>query len=680
MRLILISFLILLWTSNAEAQTRTFNAHDVFKMERVIDAALSPDGNYVAYTLHHDRPVSEGKGSDHQDLFILDLSTGQSRPYITTGKPMFSKLLWKPQSQTLSFLANMGEGTGSQVFGIDMAGGSYYRITDAPHSMRTFDWSPDGKEIAYTATVKRNAGRSSTLLNMGLDAEIFEESPSDVNLYRYEVENGHISQLNSEGSVFSFEWSPTGEYIAAQVAPANLVDASYMLKRIFLIDLKKEKMEKLVDNPGKLTDMEWSPDGKHLAFVSAADISDPVSGSLYTVEIANPKKFSDMTSLTEGFEGQVNHVAWKDEKTLIYACYESVDATLREQTLGKKKSKLLLEGGQLIFSSFSHRGDMLVMSADSRKHPAELYSFDLNKKETTRHTFSNPWMKDIRFGKQEKISYEARDGLRIDGILVYPVDYKEGESYPLITYIHGGPESCEHDGWLTYYSKWGQIAAGKGYVVFYPNYRASSGRGVEFEKADHKDLAAAEFDDVLDGIDHLIDRGLVDRDKVGIGGGSYGGYFSAWAATKHSDRFAASVVFVGVSNQISKRNLTDIPYEDYYVHWRIWTNENPELIYDRSPVKYSSNSKTPTLILHGKADPRVHPSQSLELYRQLKIHGKAPVRLVWYPGEGHGNRNSPAQLDYALRTMQWFDYYLKGDQPKDQKPPQELDYGLETID
>jgi dipeptidyl aminopeptidase/acylaminoacyl peptidase len=190
------------------------------------------------------------------------------------------------------------------------------------------------------------------------------------------------------------------------------------------------------------------------------------------------------------------------------------------------------------------------------------------------------------------------------------------------------------------------------------------------------DLGDEEFLDVIDGIDYLDGLGLIDKARVGMGGGSYGGYFSALAATRYSEYFAASVVFVGVSNQISKFNSTDIPYEDYYVHWRIWPEENIELVYDRSPVKYARDNRTPTLILHGKEDPRVNPTQSLELYRQLKLHGKAPVRLVWYPGEGHGNRYSPAQLDYSLRTMAWFNYYLKGDNDRSQKPPMEVDYGL----
>jgi dipeptidyl aminopeptidase/acylaminoacyl peptidase len=260
----------------------------------------------------------------------------------------------------------------------------------------------------------------------------------------------------------------------------------------------------------------------------------------------------------------------------------------------------------------------------------------------------------------------------VEGILIHPIR-GPGKPAPLIVSVHGGPEAHDMNGWLTSYAAPGQVAAGRGYYVLVPNYRSSTGRGVAYSKLGQGDLAAGEFTDILDGVKFLVGRGLVDARKVGITGGSYGGYLSAWAATRHTEHFAAAVTFVGVSNQISKRGCTDIPMEDYLVHWKIWTDENVPLVWDRSPVAHARNSRTPTLICHGKDDPRVHPSQSLELYRALKNRGRAPVRLVWYPGEGHGNRNRASRLDYSLRMMRWFDHFLV-DGAKD-LPPAEIEYG-----
>jgi dipeptidyl aminopeptidase/acylaminoacyl peptidase len=161
-------------------------------------------------------------------------------------------------------------------------------------------------------------------------------------------------------------------------------------------------------------------------------------------------------------------------------------------------------------------------------------------------------LKRKRFARQEVIRYKARDGEVIEGVLLWPLDAEPEQRYPLILAVHGGPESHVSHGWVTSYGNPGQTAAARGFVVFYPNYRGSTGRGVAFAKAHQRDAAGKEFDDLIDGVDHLIEMGLVDGDKVGITGGSYGGFATAWCSTRYSERFAAGVMFVGISNLISK--------------------------------------------------------------------------------------------------------------------------------
>ena len=180
----------------------------------------------------------------------------------------------------------------------------------------------------------------------------------------------------------------------------------------------------------------------------------------------------------------------------------------------------------------------------------------------------------------------------------------------------------------------------------------------------------------MDGIDHLVETGLVDREKVGVTGGSYGGFASAWCATRLTDQFAAAVMFVGISNQISKSGTTDIPDEMFLVHARkrIW--EDWDFFLKRSPIYYVEQARTPILILHGEEDTRVHPSQSMELYRNLRIIGKTPVRYVRYPGEGHGNRKAAARYDYTLRLMRWMNHFVKND--GSELPPFEIDHGLSS--
>jgi dipeptidyl aminopeptidase/acylaminoacyl peptidase len=292
--------------------------------------------------------------------------------------------------------------------------------------------------------------------------------------------------------------------------------------------------------------------------------------------------------------------------------------------------------------------------------------------EPRRLTNTNPWLEKVTLAKQEVVSFKARDGLELQGLLIHPLDEQPGQRYPLVLMVHGGPESHFQDGWISRYAEPGQLLAAQGFAVFYPNYRGSTGRGVEFSKKGQSDYAGKEFDDLVDAVDHLVAIGLVDKDKVGVTGGSYGGFASAWCATKHTNRFAASVMFVGISDLVSKFGTTDIPNEMYLVHARKMPWDDWDFFTERSPISYAEQARTPILIMHGKDDPRVHPSQSMELYRYLKVLGKVPVRLVLYQGEGHGNRKAAARQDYAMRLLQWMQHYLQG--PGGDPPAPDLNY------
>ena len=673
-RVFFLMFCIMFGAIAYTQEKRSFTIYDYLKLKTVGETSMSPDGEFIAFTIITRRSVEDGKGSNYKELFIKNTESDEIIP-ILTGKLNFSSIQWQPDSRAISCLAKFNDNPKSQVFSIPIDSKEPEQLTDIPEGIKQYAWNPKGLGLAFTSVEK--SIDQAELKKMGFDAEVYEENIPDINLFLLSGEN--ITQLNEDGTVFDFSWSPDGEKIAAQIAPLNLVDHKYMFKKIYLIEINENQQSLLVDIPGKLSNMAWSPDSKHLAFVAGIDSSDPVSGSLFSVQVPNNKSWDKILNYSKGFEGSVTDVAWTDNKTMIFSADESVDVTLNEIKLGENSRKVLTGQEGIVFNKFVMIGKNICMVANTSQHPDELYRFDLKKKKFYRETISNPWLSEFDLARQEKISYTARDGLIIEGVLQYPVDYDPQQKYPMICVIHGGPESCIKNGWTTSYSRWGNIAAAEGYFVFMPNYRASSGRGVAYSKMDHMDLGDEEFLDVIDGIEFLAEKGYIDKNKVGIGGGSYGGYFSALGATKYSDYFAAAIPFVGVTNQLSKVNLTDIPYEIYQVHWTIWPNENPELYYDRSPVKYSSDNKTPTLILHGKEDTRVHPSQSLELYRQLKLHGNAPVRLVWYPGEGHGNKNTQSQLDFSLRTMRWFDHYLKGEGDPKELPPMDANYQLEKL-
>ena len=656
----------------AKAQN-TITPQNLFDIESVIEVALSPDKNFIAFTLNVPRPFTDDAGGDYRELYVYDVQSGETIPLLTGSNSLFS-IGWTPDGNAISFRAALPGIAGVQVYAIDRVAGDPYALTRQTGGVNSYQFIDAGTLAIVSISPEDPVRRE--LREKGFNIDVFEEEYRHLNLYRYDINTHQTRQLTDGVTVFDFVLSPDKRLAAAAIAPRNLVDDSYMFKRIFTVNMQTGEMKLLVNNPGKLGKMVWSPDGTKLAFQSASKLEDSVVGSLFVADVPNEKTFEELRNYVQGMELSVIDHAWKDNRTLLYAAEEGVDIVLSEQRLDRTEREILLPPAQVVFGRFHHVDGMIALSGNTWQHPSELFTFDIRRKQLTRLTHHNEWLADVQLSQQRKLVYHARDGKDIQGVLLYPLNYEQGKSYPLITYIHGGPEAAVKNGWSTSYSIWGQIATARNFFVFMPNYRASSGRGVDFTMVGYGDLVGVEYDDVLDGIDHLIEIGYVDKDRVGMGGGSYGGYFSAWSATHHTDRFAASVVFVGISNQISKRKTTDIPWEDYYVHWGYWTHEDWQDVYSRSPLKYAHQSKTPTLILHGTEDTRVPPSQGLELYRALKLHGEAPVRLIWYNGEGHGNRMNVHRLDYIVRTMEWFDYYLNSDKPRDKMPAKYPEYGV----
>ena len=672
-KLVLIVNLIFVSTSAYTQERNTLTPQNLFELKTVLEVSASPDNKFIAYILSVPRPFTHSPGSDYRELHLYDVSQGETTALITQSIGIYS-LGWAPDGKTITFRANFPDHPGMQVYGINPQEGGASPITQHSGSVLAYEFM-DKNTLAIVSTSAADS-RQTKREEWGFDIEVYEEEFRHRNLYTYDV-NTHVARKLTDGvTVFDFVLSPDKKIAAAAIAPKNLVDDSYMFKKIFTVDMQTGEMKLLVNNPGKLGQMAWSPNGEMLAFQSASKLEDAVTGSLFVTDVPSDKPFMELRNYVQDMELSVIDLAWKDNRTLLYAAEEGVDIVLSEQRIDRPERSIIIAPELLVFNRFQINDGVVVMAGNTMNHPSEIFTYNIRRKGLTRHTNHNPSLMDVQLGKQKKLTYHARDGKDIQGVLLYPLNYQEGKRYPLIVYIHGGPEAAVKNGWSTGYNMWGQIASARDYFVFMPNYRASSGRGVDFTMAGYGDLVGVEYDDVLDGIDHLIQKGYVDKDRVGMGGGSYGGYFSAWSATKHTERFAASVVFVGISNQVSKRNTTDIPWEDYYVHWGYWTHENWEDVYGRSPVKYAHQSQTPTLVLHGADDPRVHPSQGLELYRVLKLHGKAPVRLIWYKGEGHGNRRNVHRLDYIVRTMEWFDYYLKSDKPKDRMPDKYPGYGV----
>jgi dipeptidyl aminopeptidase/acylaminoacyl peptidase len=659
---------------SAASAEEVFTPDHVAKIRSVGAVEISPDGRQIAYTLSVPRkPGKDDDGPTWTELHVIR-PDGTSAPFIT-GEVNVGGVKWTPDGKSISFTAKRGEDKERSLYVIPIDGGEARKVLGHESGIGDYDWHPDGLRVAFLAKEKDpDKKEKEKLEKKGFKAEIYEEDLRNTRLYvgTIDDEEAEPKEFDLPGSASEIHYSPDGKSLVVALAPSPLIDDFYMKRKIHVVDAETGQIKSKIENPGKLGPIAWSPDGKNLAFIGAETIHDPGEGRLMIV----PASGGPMRDVLPGFEGHVESIAWQNSETVMYFAAEGVWTTFNEVRIDGTQKKSHIPTGRSVLGrlSLSQDGQSAALVGNSPRHPNEVFGMRHGNEAPIRLTDSNPWLAEMRFAEQRPVRFKARDGLEIEGILIEPLDRQSGKRYPLIVTVHGGPEAHDSNGWLTGYSDPGQVAAAKGMAVLYPNYRGSTGRGVKFSMLDQADYAGPEFDDLVDGVDYLVEAGLVDKARVGVTGGSYGGFATAWCSTYHSERFAAGVMFVGISNHVSKSGTTDIPNEMTLVHARKRLWEDWDFFLERSPIRHVEKARTPLLILHGKDDTRVHPSQSMELYRHIKVLGKTPVRLVWYPGEGHGNRKAAARYDYNLRMLRWFEHYLIS--PGGDPPPHELDYGL----
>ena len=654
---------------------------DILMMKRVSSAVISPNGEWIAYTVSVPREAMDKPGSAYSELYVVSTKTKEMRPFIV-GKENVSAVTWKPDGSALSFVAARGDGASPQVWMIPLDGGEAVQVTRTETGVTSYAWSPAGNKIAYLLTPGKSA-KEKKLEGSGYGFVYFEEDLKHRNLYLAEMGKsglvGSPQQFTKDMTVWSFVFSPDGKSIAVAVSPRNHVDDSYMFQKIHLLNIESKSLKQLSTNPGKLGNFAFSPDGKYLAYAAALERKDHAVSQAFVV----PVEGGAVTNLTPAnFPGHVRWVDWMDATTLLYGSAEATNNTISTVNVkgGQRGVILSSQTSGVVFDQASFAGSVhsAAFVGNTAGYPGDLFVWNKGQ-EPERLTSVNAAFADRQLGKQEVIKYKSRDGVEIEGILIYPVNYQKGTTYPLVTLVHGGPEANYANGWMTGYSEPGQVLSGRGYAVFYPNYRSSTGYGVQFAAVGYGDPAGKEFDDIADGIQFLIKQGIADKNRVGLGGGSYGGYASAWFATYYTKLVKAVCMFVGISDLISKRGSTDIAYEELYVHSGKPLEQMWDLALKRSPLYYAHQSKTATLIMGGGADPRVHPTQSIELYRQMKMTNHPAVRLVQYPGEGHGNARQPGRVDVLYRILDWYDWYVKDAHPLNGPlPPLDISekYGL----
>jgi dipeptidyl aminopeptidase/acylaminoacyl peptidase len=281
--------------------------------------------------------------------------------------------------------------------------------------------------------------------------------------------------------------------------------------------------------------------------------------------------------------------------------------------------------------------------------------------EPVKLTDHNPQVKDLALGRGEVIRWRSKDGMEIEGLLIHPVGFKPGQRYPLLAGIHGGPSGVWTQNFPAGWGNYAHVWAGKGWLVFLPNVRGSSGYGEKLLLANVRDWGGGDFQDIQTGLDDLVERGIADPDKLGQTGWSYGGYMTAWTLTQ-TPRFKAVMVGAGLTNMFSMYSTNDLQriLEGYFgaAPWN-----DLEAYRRASAMSFIKQAKTPTLIMHGSEDKRVPIGQAQELYMGLRKNN-VPVQMVLYPREGHGLSEPRHQLDKMRREYAWFAKHVLGKETK----------------
>ena len=654
------------------AFAREMTPQDVARIEYTGALAVSDDGQTVAYTRVHFPDVTRGEadGTGRQQLMVAD-GPMMARAYLPEDMRV-SGVDFTPDGSMITFLWTDGAGDRG-VYGVPVAGGSYRQLATVKDAgVSAYGFSPDGSRVYMLVGAEPDTVRDGED-DAGFDAEVYEEEQRFNRLFvanMGEEVDAEPRAITVPGYVDSFQVAPNGQWAVITSAPSPLIDDAYTSKRAHILDLASGSV-RTVETPGKVGDIEVSPDGRQLSMIAAVDENDPADTTLHLVDTAT----GAFRALNAGAAEAAVDAEWMSDGRLASIIHVGTQSRLRFYSDAGRVIEEV-DPGALILTSLQQGGNRLVVEANSPMHPDELFLY--NRGSFQRWTDHNPWLAEIDMGEQRTFTYTARDGQRIEGVLIEPVGGAPAGGAPTIFDVHGGPEAHESNGWVTNYSGPGQVAAGQGYAVFLPNYRGSTAYGTAFSKQHSGNYTDPEFVDLVDGKRALVEAGIADADRVGVTGGSYGGYATGWSSTYYSDEFAAGVMFVGISNQISKVGTGDIPMEMYLVHARQWPWEDWQGFLEVSPIYYADRADTPLLIMHGDSDPRVSPTQSLELYRNIKIRRPdTPLRLVYYPGEGHGNARAASRYDYNLRMMRWFDTYLKtGDRDAPLPPSRpELDIG-----
>ncbi len=669
---LVLTVLVFMIGKDLSGQEKHFEYLDVFDLQYASDPQIRPQGDWVVYRrMRFDILEDRAQGN----LWMIR-ADGTGHQKMTSREVSESSPTWSPDGQRLAFVSATDEGSEIYLYWLDS--GKFARLTQLPSSPGSLSWSPDGRQLAFTMNVPEKAPVIVSLPPKPKNAKwagppritdrVYHEAdgrgyipPGFSHLFVVSSEGGAARQVSSgnyhhRGPV---AWSSDGTALYFTGNRTEDWEYDFRNSEIYRLSLNSGAIEALTDSPGPDRGLVISPDGKYIAYTGYTDRTQAHQTSELRIMSADG---SGKRTLTAALDRSVSGLAWDAKSKGVYFSYDDKGNTKigyiplsggvqkRADNVGGTSIGRPYGGG-----SFSVSADGTLAYTFTRpEFPSDIAIAGPKDKVPRRITELNRGLLDQRkLGEVEEIWYTSTvDGRDIQGWIVYPPNYDASKKYPLLVENHGGPILNYGDRFTAEI----QLYASAGYIVFYPNPRGSTSYGEEFANLLYNNYPGDDYQDVMDGVDACIAKGVAHEDQLFVTGGSAGGIMTAWMIGKN-DRFEAAVVAKPVMNWISKTLVADnyFGYANSRYPGQPW--ENFEGYWKFSPLSLVGNITTPTMVLVGMNDLRTPPSEAKQLYHALKLR-KIETVLVEIPEASHGIANRPSNLiSKVAHTLAWMDKY-----------------------
>lgn len=661
MRALLSLFLCcsLLALQGQESQ-RPITIDDLLALKSVREVEISPDGKWIAYTV---TSVDTAKEKSVTRLWMVPSAGGDAIP-MTSETYSAGNPRWSPDGKFLSFTAAKGEEAKTQVWTLNRLGGEAEQLTKVKQGVSGYEWSPDGKRLLLLIRdpkpeeLTKDKEDDKKARPHVIDRLQFKQDYVGyldryrTHLYTFVPGDTTAVQITSgDYDDSSPVWSPDGKSIAFVSNRSDNPDGNDN-SDIWIVSAdntdKGQQLMQVTTNENSDTSPRWSPDGKHLAYIT---VTDKEAMWYATQKLAVvPASGGAPKILSEALDRNISTPRWSaDGKTLYFLLEENGKQVLASISPSGSGFKRVVDG-EVSIADYALHGDFIGLILGRSLEPNELYGYRGGSLSKITHT-NDALMAGLQKPTVERIRFNSADGTPVEGFVVKPVGFQKGVKYPTILWLHGGPVSqYDHS-----FHPPSQLFAANGYVTLLINPRGSSGYGQAFSQALFADWGNKDFEDVMAGVDYAIESGYTDPNRLGVGGWSYGGILTNYVITK-SDRFKAAVS--GASEALYRANYGHDHYQ------RTWEEElglpweNAPAWERISPFNDVAKITTPTLWMGGSDDWNVPILNSEQMYQAMKRLGRE-TQLVVYPGEHHGIRRPSFQKDRMERWLAWFGKYLK---------------------